>query len=209
MPSLNFERANPTIDFDNSPFFVSTRLEPWETGSKPRRAGVSSFGFGGTNAHVVLEEAPAAAVRETQNDDLPSLVVLSGATEEALRESVDRMTRFLQQPDPPSLADIAYTSQVGRRHFRHRMAVAADSRRSLADSLRTWNPAPWTRDVGLGTRDSGRGTVFLFTGQGPQHPGMGRQLFETCGVFRKHLEECAEILGPHLDRPLLRRHVSG
>src|SRR6185436_5300730 len=117
-PSLNFERPNPNIDFENSPFYVNTTLREWPRGQTPRRAGVNSFGMGGTNAHVVLEEAP------TLPDPVASrpwqLLVLSAKTAGALDRMTLRLRAHLASQPQLDLASVAYTLQAGRRRFPHR-----------------------------------------------------------------------------------------
>ena len=189
-PSLHFERPNPQIDFEASPFYVNTGLAPWPEG--PRRAGVSSFGFGGTNAHVVIEEAPAP---EPAGPDRPwQLLVLSARGGEALDAAGRNLAAFLGERPGPELADVAFTLQVGRRTFEHRRALAVrgaeDAREALTalDLLR----------VASGVHEGGARTVgFLFPGQGAQHPGMARELYRGEEVFRAELDRCAELLQEH------------
>ncbi|MGZ4032193.1 MAG: type I polyketide synthase, partial [Tumebacillaceae bacterium] len=130
-PSLHYENPNPQIDFENSPFFVNTKLREWkEKASSPRRAGVSSFGMGGTNVHVILEEAPE---REETTTERPSqLVVLSAKTHTALETATDRLAAYLQEQPESNLADVAFTLQAGRRAFNHRRVLVA---RDVADAL--------------------------------------------------------------------------
>jgi acyl transferase domain-containing protein/acyl carrier protein len=190
-PSLHFEQPNPQIDFAASPFYVNTTAAPWPAGPTPRRAGVSSFGLGGTNAHIVLEEAPPA--------ELPSparpwqLLVLSAKSETALDAMTENLGARLAEPPEASLADVAYTLQVGRREFRWRRAVVCrdsdEARRALAQ-LDPPSLAP----------ESHRPVVYLFPGQGAQHVDMGRELYEAEEVFRDAVDACAEILQDRLGR---------
>ena len=117
-PSLHFEQPNPKIDFTNSPFYVNTHLTEWQKNGAPRRAGVSSFGIGGTNAHVILEEAPAAAASGPSRSW--QLLLLSAKTRAALDRATANLANYLQQYPDANLADVAYTLQVGRRGFEHR-----------------------------------------------------------------------------------------
>jgi natural product biosynthesis luciferase-like monooxygenase protein len=185
-PSLHFERPNPQIDFEASPFFVNSDLAAWPEG--PRRAGVSSFGFGGTNAHVVLEEAPAPLA--TDPDRPWQLVVLSARSTAALDAATANLAAYLDGHPAADLSDIAYTLQVGRQPFEHRRAMAArgadDARALLAgrDPLR----------VTSGAYDgAGRTISFLFPGQGAQHPGMARELYRHEETFRAELDRCAAL----------------
>jgi acyl transferase domain-containing protein len=204
-PSLHFEKPNPRIDFPNTPFFVNAKLSEWKADGYPRRAGVSSFGIGGTNAHVVLEEAPA--LHPTDNDiERPlHLMTLSARSENALQELARRYETFLETHPDASLADVCFTANVGRSHFPYRLAVTAESTQQLRERMGAF--AARTKPTGLVSAHVQSGihpkVAFLFTGQGSQYVGMGQQLYYTQPTFRKALDRCAEILKSHLDRPLL------
>jgi amino acid adenylation domain-containing protein len=190
-PSLHFTTPNPQIDFAASPFYVNAALAGWQSQGAPRRAGVSSFGIGGTNAHVVLEEAPAAT---PSGPSRPlQLLLLSARTANALEAMTDRLAGHLVAHPDLCLADAAHTLQVGRRALpRRRMLVAGDTAGAAA-ALAARDPS---RVLTL-TRDRGRRpVVFLFPGQGAQHPGMGSGLYATEPVFRATLDACLEILAP-------------
>jgi phthiocerol/phenolphthiocerol synthesis type-I polyketide synthase E len=192
-PSLHFKRPNPQIDFASSPFFVNTTLAPWTTpAGVPRRAGVSSFGMGGTNAHVVMEQAPAAAPSPAPSRPL-QLLVLSARTETALDAAAQRLAAHLDAHPEQPLADVAWTLQQGRRGFTHRRAVMARTHAEAAQALA--DPA---RGVGGQAGSEAPSAVFLFPGQGAQYAGMARGLYEREPVFRDELDRCAEILRPHL-----------
>ncbi len=191
-PSLHFEQPNPAIDFASSPFYVNTRLADWPAGDTPRRAGVSSFGIGGTNAHAVLEEAP---------EPLPGgpsrpfqLLLLSARTPAALEEATGRLAEHLARHPGNSLADACYTLQIGRRPFPCRRALVCSAPEEAAAALRERDPQR------LVTRRAAerRPVAFLFPGQGAQHPGMGRGLYESEPAFRRALDECAERVAPRL-----------
>ncbi|HEY0510563.1 MAG TPA: MupA/Atu3671 family FMN-dependent luciferase-like monooxygenase [Thermoanaerobaculia bacterium] len=189
-PSLHFERPNPQIDFAASPFFVNPDLAPWPEG--PRRAGVSSFGFGGTNAHVVLEEAPVPA--PTDPDRPWQLLVLSARDASALDAATRDLAGFLAERPGTDLADVAFTLQVGRRPFEHRRAVTACGTEDARAAL-TALDAP---RVTTGVHDGGNRTVcFLFPGQGAQHPGMARELYRGEETFRAELDRCAALFQEH------------
>jgi len=194
-PSLHFERPNPAIDFENSPFFVIDRLRPWPRGSVPRRAGVSAFGIGGTNAHAVLEEAPLSepaspSVRPTQ------VVTLSGRSAEALDAAVRDLADWLEPaPSDLSLEDVAFTRNVGRRAFEYRRAFVAKDRAELLEKLR--GPGkPQVVENGGAARE--QGVAFLFPGQGAQTVGMGRALHAAEPCYREALEACLSGLGGQL-----------
>lgn len=203
-PSLNFESPNPEIDFPHSPFYVNARLADWEARDFPRRAGVSAFGIGGTNAHVVLEEAPQPEAAPATPEPPYHLLTLSAKSEAALRATAERFEHWLQGPPRAGFGDVCFTSHAGRTHFEHRLAIAAasaeDAREQLADSI-----AGREGSIARGQAASGRRPQigFLFTGQGAEYEQMGRQLYETQPVFRHALDRCAELLKPELDRPLL------
>jgi acyl transferase domain-containing protein/acyl-CoA synthetase (AMP-forming)/AMP-acid ligase II/acyl carrier protein len=135
-PSLHFQTPNPQIDFENSPFYVNTALTEWDTNGYPRRAGVNSLGIGGTNAHILLEEAPDAIDnRRQETEDWSHLLTLSAKSETALRELAERYASFLaSNPDIP-LSDICFTAHVGRSHFEHRLSVVASTHADLQAKL--------------------------------------------------------------------------
>ncbi|MET0399229.1 MAG: amino acid adenylation domain-containing protein [Longimicrobiaceae bacterium] len=191
--SLHFETPNPRIDFARSPFFVNAALRPWERNGHPRRAGVSSFGMGGTNAHVVLEEAPAA---EPSGPARPwELVVLSARTATALEAATDRLVEHLGSHPEQAFADVAHTLRVGRRRFGHRRVLVCRGRGDAMDALASRDP----RRVLDTVRDSvERRVAFLFPGLGDHYAGMARGLYEAEPVFRREVDRCAEILLPVL-----------
>ncbi|MEM7587771.1 MAG: type I polyketide synthase, partial [Acidobacteriota bacterium] len=199
-PSLHFERPNPKIDFANSPFYVNTRLRSWEASEQPRCAGVSSFGIGGTNAHVIVAEGPQPTV------DAPSrpnqLLLLSARSSEALDRMSVALGDHLDRHDETSLADAAYTLQVGRRPMRFRRTVVCGSRREAVAALRSPDLARVTTSVDEGAV---REVAFLFPGQGAQFVGMGQALYQHEDLFRQEIDRCAEILRPVLGMDL--RHV--
>ncbi len=184
-PSLHYTAPNPEIDFAASPFYVNHELRAWETnGAGPRRAGVSSFGIGGTNAHVVVEEAPRVAAAAPTARGW-HLLVLSGRTEAAVRAATEKLRRHLEAHPDISLADVAYTLQVGRREFSQRRAVVC---RDVADALEALaEPGRWIE----GEAKAERGAVLMYSGQGAQYVGMGRELYEREAVFRETVDECA------------------
>jgi phthiocerol/phenolphthiocerol synthesis type-I polyketide synthase E len=188
-PTLNFEQPNPRIDFAASPFYVSSKLQPWPKSNRPRRAGVSSFGVGGTNAHLVLEQAPAS--EPTPLFAVPQLIVLSAKTASALPTAALRLARRLRQIPEKDFADAAFTLQTGRRAFRHRIAFTAANCAEAAEKLESLKPA-MQAEAGSG------GVAFLFPGQGAQHAGMGRELYAGEKVFREQVDLCCELLAPDL-----------
>ena len=197
-PSLHYQRPNPKIDFGASPFFVNDKLNDWTRGETPRRAGVSSFGIGGTNAHVVVEEAPASS--ESAPATRPfQLLLLSAKTGSALDTATTNLVEYLKQHNDVNLADVAYTLQIGRGNFGHRRALVC---KDTADALSALESRDPSRLFTLYQEPRHRPVVFMFPGQGTQHTGMASELYQNEPVFREHLDACAEQLIPHLDLDL-------
>ncbi len=196
-PSLNFASPNPQIDFENSPFYVNTQLTEWQAIGTPRRAGVSSFGVGGTNAHVVLEEAPTV---ESSSPSRPSqLLLLSAKNDAALKQATSNLKTYLQQAQTINLADIAYTLQLGRKGFNHRRFVVCRDREEAIAALESLNSkiTP-TRQTEIRNPD----VVFMFPGQGSQYVNMGLNLYQRELVFSAAVDQCAAILKPMLGKDL-------
>ena len=192
-PSLHFEKPNPEIDFVNSPFYVNTKLSEWKTNGTPRRAGVSSFGIGGTNAHVILEEAP---IIEASSFSRPyQLLLLSAKTSTALDTATAQLRDYLEQNPDITLPDVAYTLQVGRRDFDYRRVVICQDLDDGVKSLHSQDP----QTILSHYRKPGyTQVIFMFSGQGSQHANMGGQLYEVESTFKEQVDSCAEILQPHL-----------
>jgi len=205
-PTLHFERPNPKIDFEDSPFRVNTALSDWAETDGPRRAGVSSFGIGSTNAHAILEEPPAAP--ESSASRPVQLLVLSARSAGALDTAADRLADRLdpaagdpaERPDPNDLADVAYTLQVGRKGFDHRRVVVCRSAADAAAALRAESPGGAAGGARVFDRVRGpaRKVAFLLPGLGDQYPGMGRHLYERERGFRESFDRCAEAVAPIL-----------
>ncbi len=188
-PSLHFSEPNPAIDFAHSPFYVNQRLRPWPALPGPRRAGVSSMGLGGTNAHVVLQQAPVPP--PTTPSRGPQVIVVSARTEAALDTATRDLAAALAAEDAPDLADVAHTLQVGRRQSPWRRAVVCADRAAAVAALSTSAPATYQEETD-------RPAVFLFPGSGTSYPGMGRELYRTYPAYREHLDRCAELAGAGL-----------
>jgi acyl transferase domain-containing protein len=191
--SLHFKSPNPKLGLEDSPFYVNAQQQPWKSGTMPRRAGVSAFGFGGTNAHVVLEEARAAEPGGPARSD--QLLVLSARSAAALDRAAAQLKERLAGVETAEFADIAYTLQVGRRAFSHRRALVCRDRNEAIQLLA--QPDPKRVFTGNAERQV-TGVAFLFPGQGAQSVNMGRALYDSEATFRKELDECAEVLQPHL-----------
>ncbi len=211
-PNLHFEKLNPHIDWNGLAINVPTAETSWNRGKGLRAAGVSSFGFSGTNAHVVLSDLPAeelvpdASGQEEDAGNPPlHLLPLSARTEPALAALVREYEEAFSKEPSLSLADVCHTAATGRCHFEHRLAVVASSLAEAKERLAAFHRGEKHASVqnGRSTNSALPGVVFMFTGQGSQYAGMGRELFETQPVFRRELERCAEILEPLLERPLL------
>lgn len=191
--SLNFRRANPRIPFESGPFRVNHTLSPWPESNKPRRAGVSSFGIGGTNVHVVLEEAPETKPSEAAKPW--QLVVISARSRQALERATDQLAAYLLEHPEQNFADVAFTLQEGRKAFElRRMAVCRD-----ASAGATLLQARAPSQVFTAVAPSGqRPVAFLLPGLGDQYLDMGRGLYESEPEFARHVDHCSEFLKPLL-----------
>ncbi|MFT6320421.1 MAG: amino acid adenylation domain-containing protein, partial [Granulosicoccus sp.] len=162
--TLHFKQPNPQIDFKHTPFFVNDKLRRWEKGNTPRRAGVSSFGLGGTNAHIILEEAPP--MKKTINTRSHNLLLLSAKIETALGRNAHNLGIFLDKNDQIDLTNAAYTLQVGRNHFQHRLFTIAENAMTTSDALKNLDK----KKVFAKTISKNKKYIsFMFPGGGAQH----------------------------------------
>ncbi len=187
-PSLNFEHSNPDLDLENSPFYVNTHLREWTANEQgtPRRAGVSSFGLGGTNVHVVIEEAPE---RELAVSSRPwQLLLLSTHSATTLQAATTNLATHIRTHEDISLPDIAYTLQVGRAAFNHRRMVVCRDRQEALNALESGI----TETTNQSRRD--RPVAFLFSDEGEQYAGMSQELYQHEGAFRDVVDHCGSIL---------------
>ena len=191
--SLNFRQANPKIPFERGPFRVNHALTPWPESNKPRRAGVSSFGIGGTNVHVILEEAPKT---EPSDPAKPwQLIVLSARSRQALERTTDQLAAHLLQHPEQNFADVAFTLQQGRKAFEHRRMVVARDASAAINLFKDRTPS----QVFTAVVPSGRRPVaFLLPGLGDQYLDMGRGLYESEPEFARNVDHCSEFLKPLL-----------
>jgi acyl transferase domain-containing protein len=217
-PSLHFEQPNPQIDFANSPFYVNAKLTEWQTNDIPRRAGVSSFGVGGTNAHLVLEEAPVEIDTETRrhgdveneanwdrniNGRERHLLLLSAKNSTALENTTQNLAAYLDRHPHLNLRDVAYTLQVGRRNFDYRRVLVAQNSQDAVSALCSVDPQPVLTlhepaSDRLRCASRNRPVAFMFSPQGSQYVNMGREIYQTEPIFTKCLDDCAEQLKSHL-----------
>ncbi|WAZ26180.1 SDR family NAD(P)-dependent oxidoreductase [Streptomyces cinnabarinus] len=188
-PTLHCETPNPELALDTSPFYVNTDLRPWPRADAPRRAGVSSFGIGGTNVHVVLEEAPDPAAPSGPGRPV-RLLALSGKTPQALTDNARRLAEHLERHPDTDLDDAAYTLACRRQPFGHRAVAVGNGAKDLVAALRS---------IGSGPVAGERAPVaLLFPGQGAQYVGMGRELYDQEPVFAAEFDRCAELFTEHL-----------
>ncbi|MDZ8257290.1 MAG: beta-ketoacyl synthase N-terminal-like domain-containing protein [Nostoc sp. ChiQUE01b] len=207
-PSLHFEQPNPEIDFNNSPFYVNTKLSEWKTNGTPRRAGVSSFGIGGTNAHVILEEAPVGRQGEQGGQGRKyHLLVLSAKTESALLSATANLVNHLKEYPNLNLADVAYTLKVGRRAMGYRRVVVCqdvddamnalqDPKRVLTSIQQTSEYAAYTPSPADGLRD--RPVALMFPGLGTHYINMALELYQVEPTFQQAVDKCCLLLKPLL-----------
>nr|WP_212769892.1 type I polyketide synthase [Thalassovita mangrovi] len=194
-PSLGFEKPNPAIDFDHSPFIVNDRLTDWVSHKGPRRAGVNSLGVGGTNAHVVLEEAPERAASE--ESDWPfQILTISGRTKSALEANAANLATHLRAHPEQPLADVAWTLKEGRRAFERRRVVVAETHEEAAELLEANDPRRVFTHQVVGDRPD---VVFMFPGGGAQYAGMAHDLYETEPVFAEWMDRGLEVLQGKID----------
>ena len=176
---LHFEKAHPKVDFETSPFFATSEVHEWERGpnDEPRRGAVSSYGVGGTNAHLVLEEAPGVSAEKSERAE--QLLLVSAKTETALDTATENLSAFVAESEE-ELADVAYTLATGRENFKHRRALVGEG--SVTGSG-GYQKAP---------------VNFMFAGQGSQHIGMARSLYASEPRFREVVDQCCDIVEPAL-----------
>ncbi|KAB2495266.1 type I polyketide synthase [Priestia endophytica] len=179
-PSLHYEKPNPKIDFESSPFYVNTRPAKWTEPDKVLRAGVSSFGVGGTNVHLIMEEAPF--VEQPAQDMHSELMIVSARTKQAVLKSADQMKSFLKEQKEVPLAHAAFTLQEGRKHFPYRQAFLA-------------NPERTFQSIGQPQKAFQQpAVVWMFSGQGAQYVNMGKDLYEKDLIFKEALQQCFAIV---------------
>lgn len=204
---LHFREPNPYINWSQLPIKVTAEATPWLRGERPRLAGVSSFGFSGTNAHVLIEEAPpAATLPEVTNDRPQHLLTLSAKSATALEHLALRyQTYLLKEENSQQFPSICYTANTQRSLFEHRLSLVAATAKEAADQILSFSVNADDSKVisGRATGTPSPGAAFLFTGQSSQYSGMGHQLYQSQSVFRQALEDCHARLTPLLGVSLL------
>src|ERR1700688_3156422 len=200
--SLHFTKPNPKLEIEKTPFYVNASLQEWRSkGDAPRRAGISSFGSGGTNAHLVLEEAPP---RERSGPSRPwQLLLLSAKTPDALERATQNLSEHWKtiagrgegSKQHSALADAVFTLQTGRSEFAHRRVMACADAAEGAAALQAKDPK---RVFTHHHKSVDPPVVFMFPGQGAQYAGMGAALYRTEPTFQAEVDRCAELLKPEL-----------
>jgi len=204
-PHLHLTKKNPYIDWDRWPIFVPTTLTPWNQINGKRIAGLSSFGFSGTNAHLVIEEAPEVATPAAPTDRPVHILAISARTREGVQQLASALADRLDAVTENQLADVCYTANAGRAHFSERVAIVGENTRQIRDGLlecsgqKANSSIPFEETIGLKSPP----VAFLFSGQGSQYVGMGRDLYETSPTFRRILDRSDELLREYLEKPLL------
>ena len=206
---LHFQTLNPMINLEGTPFVIPVKELSWKSSGSRRIAGVSSFGISGTNAHIILEEAPqkAEAVGAATQSALPVLLPLSAKSPEALRALAQAYQAYLRKEDAnaASIQDITYTASVRRSHYEHRLSVLGSSRAEIAEALAAFIDNAGNPGLAWGHALSGERpqVVFVFPGQGSQWLGMGRQLLEQEPVFGEALKACDQAIRQHTEFSVL------
>jgi acyl transferase domain-containing protein len=196
-PIANFQSPNPELRIEETPFYINDRCIDWPEGKGPRLAGVSSFGSGGTNAHLILQEAPLHEARVGREPPL-NVVMLSAKSEAALTRQIEQFRRFSAENTNLPLSNIAHTLRVGRRDEECREAVVAESTKSLSLALDGVADKSVFAHAGAAVKN----IAFVFPGQGSQYPGMGKSLYDHSDCFRMAMDSCFSIFDRHLDRSL-------
>jgi amino acid adenylation domain-containing protein len=193
--TLHFKSLNPTINFESTPFFINDEVLDWSDSTLPRMAGVSSFGIGGTNAHAIIAQAPVLKLPDASGR--AQLLLLSARTKDALNAMRAALADQLRSHPETELADVAWTLAQGRKSFNHRFAFAS---RSVEQTIEKLEQANNCSSAQLDTKQTGKPrVVFMFPGQGSQHPGMADHLYRHETVFKQAFDTCAAILEPLLE----------
>lgn len=195
--NLHYKNPNPKINFEESPFFVNTELKNWKNNNYPLRAGVSSFGIGGTNAHVILEEAPAQKKSSDSRDF--QLLTFSAKTQSALKRNINNFRNYLERDENTKLADMAYTLQVGRASLGHRKTIVSKSKEETIRLLESYKVVENKKHISEITKPT---TVFMFSGQGSQHLNMCYDLYQSEPFFKEKVDTCFQIVKEEFGKDL-------
>ncbi len=195
--NLHFQTLNPHVSLDGTRLRMPTQALPWARGQRPRLAGINSFGWSGTNAHAILEEAPPASAAGAQPEDGgPQLLVVSSKTPEGLRAQARRLAEHLAAHEEDRLIDVACTLSTGRSHWQERLALVASTAQEARAGLERFAAGETETGILAAKAEAGaqRKLAWLFSGQGSQYGGMGRELYATESVYRAAIDRCEEIL---------------
>lgn len=213
LPSIHFNELNPAIDLGQAPVHVATERIPWSRNGTPRLAGINSFGYSGTNAHVILQEAPyqdnrhmTSPTSEGDNlfDHAGELVVLSAKSPVSLDELAEQWIEYLAQNEESSLRDIAFTAALARTQLNQRLAIIGKDKEDVAQKLQAWRDGRTPKGMAYGQifPKIKPKIAFIFTGQGAQYADMGRELYESEPRFAETIDRIASIMDPDLGAPL-------
>jgi acyl transferase domain-containing protein/acyl carrier protein len=194
-PHPHFQAPNPLIDLANSPFYINREPLDWHSKGQPRRAGVSSFGVGGTNAHAILQEAPAVAVEPSNTHRFPYLLMLSARSDAALEQMCVNLANALKADPTINLADVVYTLQAGRKAFTHRRMLICHDVNEAITLLEALTPEKVVSRV---QEPISRPVTFMFPGQGAQYVNMAKGLYENEPVFREAVDHCLALVAPYM-----------
>lgn len=193
-PSINYNEPNEKLNIESSPFYINNKLSEWPNNFEKRRAGVSSFGIGGTNVHVVLEQAPEQISSESKQPWF--ILPLSSKTEIALNKSSNNLFNFLKKNSHLNIADIAYTLQTGRKNFDYKQFIICKDTEDAINVLENNNHKQIFNGV---TEIQNPPVVFMFTGQGSQYVNMAYELYLINSYFREKVDYCSKILKEFID----------
>ncbi len=187
-PEINFEEPNPNIDWYHSPFYINTLLAKWENTEFPRRAGVSAFGLGGTNAHVVIEEAPQ--IYTPDPDRQWDSLLISARTESALKNYREKLANYLNEHRHISLSDVAYTLKMGRRVFKHKCAIPFKNRTQCVEGLLNLNDAEFYRQG----NELDLPTIFVFNDRLLMEENFIRDMYQQSSIFKYNMDQCCQLI---------------
>ncbi|HEV3036493.1 MAG TPA: condensation domain-containing protein [Candidatus Angelobacter sp.] len=197
-PTLHFQKANPRLNLENSPFFINAEPRDWTSEDLPRRAAVSSFGFGGTNAHAVMEEAPTRLPSPSAQDW--HLVPISAHTKTALQAASVNLAGFFDTHPAADLGDVAFTLQSGRKHFKKRAFAVVNNGTQAAKTFRNHDSSRFNT---ANDPENSLPVIFMFPGQGSQAVNMAREVYESEPLFREIVDQCAQLATRYLYRNLI------